>query len=478
MAKKKNNKLIYILIGAILILVIAAVVTRGNKSKGEKVSFEVAEKRTIKETVSASGKVYPETEVKITSDVSGEIIELNVEEGDSVTTGQLLAKIDPDAYQSQVERGVAGVNNAMAQLANARSGIERSKAQLTQAIAQQEQIEAQLENTKSIHERNIKLHKDGVISDVDFEASLSGLEGLKANYRSSIANVKTAEANLESAKQSEKAADYTVKSTEASLKELKTSLRRTTIFAPTDGVVSLLTVEQGERVVGTSMMSGTEMMRIANLNSIEVQVDVSENDVLRVSVGDPVDIEVDAYLDRKFKGIVTQVANSASNTMTASLTTDQVTNFVVKIRIDASSYADLMKDKDRFPFRPGMSASVEIYTNTEDGVLSVPIQSVTTREDKDEKKKNREKNGPQSTDKEKDDNKLKEVVFVCRGDSAIMVEVKTGIQDDSYIQVLEGVKDGDEVITGPYNVVSRKLKNGDLVNKVSEDELYGREKED
>ncbi|MFT5167440.1 MAG: HlyD family secretion protein [Saprospiraceae bacterium] len=477
MAKKKNNKLIFILIGAILLLVVAAVVTRGNKSKGEKVSFELAEKRTIKETVSASGKVYPETEVKITSDVSGEIIELHVEEGDSVTMGQLLAKIDPDAYQSQVERGVAGVNNALAQLANSRSSIERSKAQLTQAIAQQEQIEAQLNNTKAIHERNIKLHKEGVISDADFETSLSNLEGLKANYRSNIANVKTAEANLESAKQSEKAQKYTVKSTEASLKELKTSLRRTTLFAPNDGVISLLTVEQGERVVGTSMMSGTEMMRIANLSSIEVQVDVSENDVLRVSTGDPVDIEVDAYLDRIFKGVVTQVANSASNTMTASLTTDQVTNFIVKIRIDTKSYEDLLKDKDRFPFRPGMSASVEIYTNTEDGVLSVPIQSVTTREDKDEKKKNLAKKGPKSEDKAKNDKKLKEVIFVCRGDSAIMVEVKTGIQDDSYIQVLEGVKEGDEVITGPYNVVSRNLKDGDIIKKVDEDELYGR-KED
>ncbi len=478
MAKQKSNKLIYILAGAVILLVSVAFLTRGNKSKGEKVSVELIEKRTIKETVSASGKVYPETEVKITSDVSGEIVELHVEEGDSVVVGQLLAKIDPDAYQSQVERGAAGVNNAKAQLANARSGIARSEAQLTQAKAQQEQIEAQLNNTKAIHKRNINLHKDGVISDADFEASLSNLEGLKANYRSSIANVKTAEANRESAKQSEKASSFSVKSSEASLKELKTSLRRTTIFAPTTGVVSLLMVEQGERVVGTSMMSGTEMMRIANLSSMEVQVDVSENDVLRVSVGDPVEIEVDAYLDRKFKGIVTQVANSASNTATASLTTDQVTNFVVKIRIDAKSYADLLKNSERFPFRPGMSASVEIFTKTEDNVLSVPIQSVTTREDKDEKRKNRKKKGPKSKDDEKENRNLKEVVFICRADSAIMVEVKTGIQDDSYIQVLEGIKEGDEVITGPYNAVSRKLKDGTTVKKVDEDELYGRKSDD
>ncbi len=476
MAKKRKNTLIYILLGVIILLVAVALLSRGGKSKGEMVSVETAEKRTIKETVSASGKVYPEIEVKISSDVPGEIVELSVEEGDSVVVGQLLAKIDPDAFQSQVERGAASVNNAKANLANARSGIERSKAQLTQSTAQKEQIEAQLVNTKAIHDRNIGLHKDGVISDADFDASLSNLESLKANLRSAIASVKTAEANLESARQSEKAAQFNVKSAEASLKELNTSLRRTTIFAPTAGVVSLLNVEKGERVVGTSMMTGTEMMRIADLSSIEVQVDVSENDVLRVSVGDPVDIEVDAYLDRKFKGVVTQVANSASNTATASLTTDQVTNFVVKVRIDPSSYIELIKEKKGFPFRPGMSASVEIFTNTQEDVLSIPIQSVTTREDKDEKRKNRQKKGPKENDDEENDENLKEVVFICRGDSAIMVEVKTGIQDDSYIQVINGVQEGDEVITGPYNAISRKLKDGKLVRKVDEDELYGRKK--
>lgn len=476
MAKKRKNTLIYILLGVIILLVAVALLSRGGKSKGEMVSVETAEKRTIKETVSASGKVYPEIEVKISSDVPGEIVELSVEEGDSVVVGQLLAKIDPDAFQSQVERGAASVNNAKANLANARSGIERSKAQLTQSTAQKEQIDAQLVNTKAIHDRNIGLHKDGVISDADFDASLSNLESLKANLRSAIASVKTAEANLESARQSEKAAQFNVKSAEASLKELNTSLRRTTIFAPTAGVVSLLNVEKGERVVGTSMMTGTEMMRIADLSSIEVQVDVSENDVLRVSVGDPVDIEVDAYLDRKFKGVVTQVANSASNTATASLTTDQVTNFVVKVRIDPSSYIELIKEKKGFPFRPGMSASVEIFTNTQEDVLSIPIQSVTTREDKDEKRKNRQKKGPKENDDEEDDENLKEVVFICRGDSAIMVEVKTGIQDDSYIQVINGVQEGDEVITGPYNAISRKLKDGKLVRKVDEDELYGRKK--
>ncbi len=477
MANKKNNKLVYILIGVIVLLIIAALVFRGGKSKGEKVSVEKVEKRTINETVSASGKIYPETEIKMSSDVSGEIVELHVEEGDSVVTGQLLAKIDPDAYQSQVERAVASLNNTKAQVANAKSGIERARAQLTQAEAQKEQIQAQLTNSKAIHQRNEGLHKDGVISDAEFETSLSNLEGLKANIKSSIANVKTAEASLESAKQSKEAADYNVKSAEATLKEFNTSLRRTAIYAPTDGVVSLLNVEQGERVVGTSMMTGTEMMRIANLSSMEVQVDVSENDVLRVSVGDRVDIEVDAYIDRKFKGIVTQVANSASNTATASLTTDQVTNFTVKIRLDQSSYADLISPSSGFPFRPGMSASVEIFTHSEEGAVSVPIQSVTTREDEDAKKKNKAKKGPKADEDDTDNDDLSEVVFVARGDSAIMVEVKTGIQDDSYIQILQGVEVGDEVITGPYNAVSRKLEDGKEIQVVEEDELYGR-KED
>ncbi len=475
MTKRKNkNTLVFILLGVIVLLLVVAVIKNKTKSKGEKVSVEKVEKRTIKEKVAASGKIFPETEVKISSDVSGEIVELYIEEGDSVTSGQLLAKIDPDAYQSQVERGVASVNNAMAQVANAKSGVERSKAQLTQAIAQKEQIEAQINNTRTIHNRNIELHKDGIISDSDFEMSLSNLKALEANLRSAQANVTSSEANLESAVQSTKAAEFTVKSAEASLKELQTSLRRTTIYAPTNGIVSMLNVEKGERVVGTSMMSGTEMMRVANLDAMEVQVDVSENDVLRVSLMDKVEIEVDAYIDRKFEGTVTEIANSASNTATASLTTDQVTNFIVKVHINPESYADLITKANRSPFRPGMSASVEINTRTENDVLSVPIQAVTTREkeDKDGKKKT------ENTEKDKlstDD--LREIVFTCHGDSAKIVDVKTGIQDDNYIQVLSGLKEGDEVVTGPYSAVSRKLEDGNIINKVDEDELYNRNKD-
>ena len=452
--RKRNNTLIYVLVIAAIALVSLAVWKGKSKPKGEKVTVEEVEKRTIKETVSASGKIFPETEVKISSDVSGEIVELHVEEGDSVVIGQLLAKIDPDAYQSQVERGVASVNNAKAQLANSKAGIQRSIGQLTQSAAQRENIEAQIENTRAIHKRNEKLFKEGVISDQAFEQSLSNLKALEANLKSAIAAEKTAEANKESSIQSERAASFTVKSAEAQLKELRTSLRKTTIYAPTTGVVSMLNVEQGERVVGTSMMSGTEMMRIANLNTMEVQVDVSENDVLRVSINDETDIEVDAYLGRKFKGHVTEIASSASNAGGGALTSDQVTNFVVKIRLDPNSYKDLMGKGQRFPFRPGMSASVDINTNTMSDVVSIPIQSVTTREDDDKKK-----------DK-KDDNSedLKEVVFVASADTVKMIEVKTGIQDDTYIQVTAGLDIGDKIVVGPYSAISRKLKNGMAIN--------------
>lgn len=451
---RKNNRLIYILIAAVIALVAYFYFKGQSKPKGEEITVEKVSKRTIKEMVGASGKVFPETEVKISSDVSGEIVELYVEEGDSVVAGQLLCKVDPDTYKSMVERGEATVNSSKAQVANSASGIARSKAQLIQAEAQLEQIKSQLENQSDIHNRNVLLHKEGVISQADFENSEAALKQLQANFRSTEANVKTAEANVESAEQSKKAAEFSVKSAQASLKEMATSLKRTTIYAPMGGIVSKLNIEQGERVVGTAQMSGTEIMRIANLNSMEVQVDVSENDVLRVALKDEVEIEVDAYLDRKFTGKVTEIANSASNTGTSiSLNTDQVTNFIVKIRIDSDSYRDIVQKGKKFPFRPGMSASVDINTETQQDVLSVPIQSVTTREEENEDKKEEET-------KKKEDEEIKEVVFVMSADTVKMVEVKTGIQDDENIEILSGLQEGEEVVAGPYSAISRKLKAG------------------
>lgn len=448
--KKKSNKFIYFLIGGILILLGFAFWKGQQQPKGEIVNTEKVERRTIKETVAASGKVFPEVEVRISPDVSGEIVNLYIEEGDSVKQGQLLAKIDPDAYQSQVERGVAAVNNSKAQLARSKADIERNKALLTQAKAQLEATEAQLVNAKSIHDRNIQLSKEGVISEADFENSLSNLQQLQANVRSLSANQQSAKANLNAAEQSAKAADFSVKSSEASLKELRTSLRRTSLYAPMDGIISSLLVEKGERVVGSNMMAGTEMMRVANMAAMEVQVDVSENDIPKVALNNSVDVEVDAYIDRKFKGVVTEIANSATSAGGTVLNTDQVTNFVVKIRLDPSSYTDLINSNNLYPFRPGMSASVEINTTTSQDVLSVPIQAVTTREQKEEEKTT-----------------INEVIFatVEGADTVRMVKVKTGIQDDTYIEVTDGLEEGEEIVVGPYSAISRKLKSGERINK-------------
>lgn len=447
--KKKSRKwLVPVLIIGIGALIATAYFKGQGKPKGIEVTVEEADNRTILEKVTASGKIFPETEVKISSDVSGEIVELYVQEGDSVYIGQVLAKIDPDTYESTVERGRASVNSAKANKAASATQIESSKAQI-------QQIQAQLTNAKTVQDRNVKLLSEGVISQVEFDQSLSALQGLVANMRS-------AEATLESAKKNVEGASYSVQSAEATLREMRTSLSRTIIKSPTNGIVSSLSVEQGERVVGTIQMAGTEMMRIANLSAMEVQVDVSENDILRVSLNDKVDIEVDAYLDRKFSGYVTEIANSASNIGgAASLNTDQVTNFVVKVRVDSESYKDLLGPNKRYPFRPGMSASVDIRTETMDNVLAIPIQAVTVREkeaDKDNKKKKAA------------DDELEEVVFVMEADTVRMVNVTTGIQDDEYILVTSGLEKGEVIITGPYSAISKKLDQGDAVRVKEEKE--------
>ena len=447
--KKKSRKwLVPVLIIGIGALIATAYFKGQGKPKGIEVTVEEADNRTILEKVTASGKIFPETEVKISSDVSGEIVELYVQEGDSVYIGQVLAKIDPDTYESTVERGRASVNSAKANKAASATQIESSKAQI-------QQIQAQLTNAKTVQDRNVKLLSEGVISQVEFDQSLSALQGLVANMRS-------AEATLESAKKNVEGASYSVQSAEATLREMRTSLSRTIIKSPTNGIVSSLSVEQGERVVGTIQMAGTEMMRIANLSAMEVQVDVSENDILRVSLNDKVDIEVDAYLDRKFSGYVTEIANSASNIGgAASLNTDQVTNFVVKVRVDSESYKDLLGPNKRYPFRPGMSASVDIRTETMDNVLAIPIQAVTVREKEDDKDNKQKKAA---------DDELEEVVFVMEADTVRMVNVTTGIQDDEYILVTSGLEKGEVIITGPYSAISKKLDQGDAVRVKEEKE--------
>ena len=458
MAKKKGGSRIwlFLLIGAVLLMLAFAFFKNQNKQEGLEVELGKVEKRTIYEKVSASGKIFPETEVKITSDVSGEIVVLNVEEGDSVKVGQLLARIDPDAFKSQVERGEASVNNTLAQLANAKAGIESSKAQIAQLGAQKEQVVAQVENLRAIHNRNKDLFNSGVISQADFDLSKSNLDAALANVKSAEASLVSANANLESTKQSAKAAEYTVKSTKATLKELKTNLNRTEIYAPNGGVISMLNVEQGERVVGMIQMAGTELMRISNMNAMEVQVDVNESDVLKVALNDKAEIEVDAYIGRKFEGRVTKIANSASNSgMSGSLTSDQVTNFVVTISIDQNSYKNLVSKTNKYPFRPGMSASVDIFTEMVEEALTVPIQAVTTRQDEDDK----------------DSDELVEMVFIySEADTVRIVEVSSGIQDDDYIHILSGLNENDQIVIGPYSAVSRKLEEGDEVYEKKEED--------
>jgi HlyD family secretion protein len=444
--KKKNNWLLFGLIAAVFALGGIAFYKSKQKPKGTEVEMGKVELKTIYETVSASGKVYPEKEIKISSDVSGEIVELYVKEGDSVKAGQLLLRIDPDTYVSAVERGKAAVNSSKSQLSMARSQIEANRAQA-------EQIRAQLENAKSVHKRNEQLKKDGVISEVEFEQSQSNLRALEANLRASESSIKSSEQNAEGSQ-------FSIKSAEASLKELTTSLNRTTIKAPASGIVSSLSVEKGERVLGTIQMAGTEIMRISNLNAMEVQVDVTENDIPKVKLGDLVDIEVDAYTGKTFKGTISELANSAKNLATSSglSNSDQVTNFTVKIRIDPASYKDLLTKGNKYPFRPGMSASVDIFTQKVENVIAVPIQAVTVRE-KDNIKKD---------DAKLTEDDYEEIVFVVKADTLIKQKVVTGIQNDEFIYIKSGLEKDVVIVTGPYNEVSKNLKQGDRVRKKEE----------
>ena len=417
------------------------------KVEPTEVEFAKASRSTIIEKVSASGKIQPEVEVKLSPDVSGEIVSLNVAEGDSVVAGQELLKIRPDNYVSLLARAEAQMNATKA-------NMEQSKAVLAQS-------EARLSKAKIDYDRNAKLHKDKVISDADFDQFVSAYT--------------VAKQDLEAAKANVNAANYNVKSSQATLKEAKTNLTKTTIYAPQSGIISKLNVELGERVVGTSQMAGTEMLRIANLNKMEVRVNVNENDITRVSIGDTVLIDVDAFSssERKFKGVVYEIASSANSSGTASaISNDAVTEFEVKIRVLRSSYADLIKGKLSYPLKPGMTASVEILTNRKDNTLTVPLSSVTTREigavaegEKKEEDGTNSTNANDALEAKKRKENTKEVVFVMEKGKAKMIQVKTGISDFENIEIVSGLKDGQEIISGPYATVAKKLKEGDLVKK-------------
>lgn len=460
-----NKKLIWILVALVVVIATLMGLKKAGvlgKEEGTKVSVEKVTRRNITEIVNASGKVYPEIEVKISPDVSGEIVELTVMEGDSVRRGQLLARVYADILATQRDQAAAVVNQQQAQVGNVSAALDAFKARLDQAERQ--------------YQRQKQLFAEKVISRLEFEQAENAVLTSRADYNAAQKSI-----------QSTKAA---VASAQASLQRTNKDLSRTSVLAPMDGVVSLLNVKKGERVVGNSMMAGTEMMRIADMRTIEVRVDVGENDIPKVSYGDTALVEVDAYSDRKFKGIVTQIASTnrgAGGTVATSA--NDVTNYEVRIRLLPESYADLIDPgKPRnFPFRPGMSASADIQTNTHVNVLAVPINAVTTRDKSDtlsvgeEKVSSKEKKStePVAGEPEKAGNidDMEAVVFVLQPDGKVRrVRVKTDIQDISHIEIVDGLKEGDQVVTGPYAIVSKTLKNGMVVKVVPREELFEQKK--
>ena len=424
-----SKKTILIILALVVAVVVGIMVFgKGGNDDTKIVEIEKAKQMTIVETVSATGKIQPEVEVKISSEVSGEVIALPIKEGQQVKKGDLLVKINPDIY-------VSGVNRTPASVSNTRAGLS--------------QAEAQVKEAKANYDRNKTLFDKGVISKSEWDRIVSAYEVAVASKQSAY---------------------YNVQSASATLTEARDNLGRTTIYAPADGTVSLLSIELGERVLGTQQMAGTEILRIANLNNMEVEVDVNENDIVKVSIGDEADIEVDAYLKRKFKGTVTSISNSASTALTA----DQVTNFKVKIRIEKDSYQDLLEGKpvNYSPFRPGMTATVDIITKTKADIIAVPISAVVIKDDTTSVKKDiiaelekedQEKKGTAP----KSDQKF-ECVFVKVGDKAKLRVIKTGIQDDTNIEIISGLKAGEEIIVGPYSTVSKDLVSNDKVRLENE----------
>lgn len=438
----KNKKLLPYAIGVLVIAIVLLVVGKKMGWFGKEFTISVATETvkgaTLTEFITANGKIQPETQVKISPDVSGEVIELYVEEGDEVVAGDLLCVIKPEMYVSALNRAEAALNS--------------SKARQAQSEAQLIERELSFKRAKQLFDKNT--------------IPVSEFETAQAAYQVAQAEVK--------------AAQFSVKSAEASVSEAREQLTKTKIYAPISGTISALNIEKGERVVGTSMMTGTEMMIVANLNKMEVWVDVNENDIVKVAKNDTALVEVDAYLNRKFKGLVTEIANSA---VTAGSTVDQVTNFEVKILLLSESYVDLIDSvsNNLYPFRPGMSAAVDILTESRENVLAVPISAVTTRVKKkgggtkevsDEVNAVPEEGATADAEKVVEKDEKQEVVFVLNGSRVKKVEVKTGIQDNTSIQIVEGLKEGDEVVIAPFNAINKTLKDSMLVKKVTEEELF------
>jgi HlyD family secretion protein len=463
--KEMNKKWIWIISGAVVVVVALLGLKKAGiigKEDATKVATEKVVKRDITEVVTASGKVYPELEVKISPDISGEIVQLEVLEGDSVTKGQLLAMIYADIYATQRDQASAVVNQQLAQVENASASLGSFKARLDQAERQ--------------FIRQKQLFQEKVISKLEYEQAENGFLTAKADYSAAQQSVKSGRAGVASA--------------QASLSRANKDLGRTSVFAPMTGIVSLLNVKKGERVVGNSMMAGTEMMRIADMRIIEVRVDVGENDIPKVTIGDTALVEVDAYNKRKFKGLVTQISSTSRGTGgVISTSSNDATNYEVRIRLLQSSYQDLLDPTNTksFPFRPGMSANADIQTNTHSKVIAVPINAVTTREKSDtaavgskdmvKKKEDKPVEGGADEAAVKKVDELDEVVFVLQKDGTVKrVKVKTAIQDINYIEILDGIKSGDEVIVGPYTVVSKTLRPGMKVTVVKKEELFEEKK--
>lgn len=419
MSKKSILIVLGIVIGLIVLLIVLKKSgTFGDNQEAIEVEFAKINETTIVETVSATGKIQPEIQVKISSEVSGEITALAVKEGQVVHKGDLLVKINPYLYAS-------GLNRSQSNLSSTKSGLS--------------QADASFKESKTSYDRSKTLFDKGIISRSDFDKVTAAFEVSKAVKETAY---------------------YNVQSANATVSEAKGNLGRTTIYAPADGTISGLTVELGERVVGTQQMTGTPIMTVANLDNMEVEVNVNENDIVKISIGDETKVQVDAYLKKEFKGIVTSISNSA----TATLTADQVTNFKVKVRILKDSYSDLTQGKPASysPFRPGMTATVDIITKTKNKVVGVPISSVVIKSDTTAVKITDIKDEEEEKLKPKSDKKY-ECVFVKVGDKAKIKIIKTGIQDDSNIEVLEGLKPGEIVITGPYTTVTKDLQSGDKV---------------
>ncbi|WP_410220438.1 efflux RND transporter periplasmic adaptor subunit [Pedobacter sp.] len=444
-------KHILIAIGAVLVLLIVLKVTGViGKEQLEKVTVDKVTENKITETVTASGKIQPETEVKLSSEVSGEVIELLVKEGDVVKKGQLLCKVRPDVLQSGYERAVASYNAQKASVASAEQ-------QLIQA-------QANYDNANATYKRNVELYNRKVISASEFDAA-------KAAYL-------TSKSSLASAKENVVGTKFGLEQSGANVKEAGANLAKTTIYAPVNGVVSKLSIELGDRILGTAQMAGTEIMRISNLSNMEANVDVNENDINRVSIGDSATVEIDAFSDKKFRGVVTEIASSSNAVGSATTSVDQVTNFSVKVRLSADSYEKVKggaKDLPS-PFRPGLSATVDIETESVKG-LAVPIQAVFTGNDKSETNSSSGNNNNSNNEKQKSrltDKKVKQYVYLFDAKTSTVKkqEVATGIQNDQFIIVKSGLKANQEIVSGPYSAIQNKLKDGAKVEKTTKDKLF------